>query len=183
MNIPIFSYAADPDGSVTTVEFFAGNISLGFGGLTAVPPPLPPGQVQPPILIVVPTNYWELVWTNPPLGTNISLATKATDNGGASTVSARCWSPSCRRCPPPTNRPPSSASLPLTRSPLKAPIARPGPACPVQPGVDNWLRPVLPTGCSPIAVPKMPPSPCFVSARLTTTSMWPMTWRHRHQRH
>ena len=107
VNIPIYTYAADPDGFVTTVEFFAGSTSLGFGWrVTAVPPPLPPGPVQPPILIVVPTNYWELVWTNPPLGTNIALTARATDNGGASAVSAPVLISILPSPPPPTNRPP-----------------------------------------------------------------------------
>ena len=49
VNIPIFTYAADPDGFVTTVEFFAGSNSLGFGQpVTAVPPPLPPGPFNRP---------------------------------------------------------------------------------------------------------------------------------------
>jgi hypothetical protein len=107
VNIPIYTYAADPDGFVTTVEFFAGSTSLGFGHrVTAVPPPLPPGPIQPPILIVVPTNYWGLVWTNPPLGTNIALTAKATDNGGASAVSVPVLISILPSPPPPTNRPP-----------------------------------------------------------------------------
>lgn len=107
VNIPIYTYAADPDGSVTNVEFFAGSTSLGFGWrVTAVPPPLPPGPVQPPILIVVPTNYWELVWTNPPLETNVALTAKATDNGGASAVSVPVLISILPSPPSPTNRPP-----------------------------------------------------------------------------
>jgi hypothetical protein len=107
VNIPIFSYAADPDGTVTTVEFFAGAASLGFGHrVIATPPPLPAGSVQPPIAVVVPTNYWELTWTNPPLETNIALTAKATDNGGASTVSTPVFISILPSLPPPTNRPP-----------------------------------------------------------------------------
>ena len=87
VHIPIYAYAADPDGYVTKVKFFAGTNDLGPGHqVTAVPPPLPPGPVQPPILIVVPTNYWELVWSNAPQGT-FALTAVATDNRGASTVS------------------------------------------------------------------------------------------------
>ncbi|MCX6903133.1 MAG: Ig-like domain-containing protein [Verrucomicrobia bacterium] len=105
VSIPLFAYASDPDGSVATVEFFAGANSLGFGQhVTAVPPPLPPGPIQPPILIVVPTNYWELVWSNAPLGTNITLTAKATDNGGAATVSAPVNVTILPSLPPPTNR-------------------------------------------------------------------------------
>jgi hypothetical protein len=87
VNIPIYAYARDPNGYVTGVEFFAGSTDLGPGHpVTAVPPPLPPGPVQPPIIIVEPTNYWEFVWTNPPQGT-YALTAVATDNRGLSAVS------------------------------------------------------------------------------------------------
>lgn len=106
VNIPIFAYAADPDGQVTSVEFFSGTNSLGFGqSVAAAPPPLPPGPIQPPILIVV-TNYWELVWMNPPLETNLALTAKATDDGGLSTTSNPVNISVLPSPPPPTNRPP-----------------------------------------------------------------------------
>jgi hypothetical protein len=106
VNIPIFAYAADPDGQVTSVEFFSGTNSLGFGqSVAAAPPPLPPGPIQPPILIVV-TNYWELVWTNPPLETNLALTARATDDGGLSTTSNPVNISVLPSPPPPTNRPP-----------------------------------------------------------------------------
>jgi hypothetical protein len=106
-NIPIYAYAADPVGSVATVEFFAGSNSLGLGHpVNAVPPPLPPGQVQPPILIVVFSNYWGLVWTNAPLGTNVALTAQAADNGGATTVSAPVTISVLPPPPPATNWPP-----------------------------------------------------------------------------
>jgi len=141
VNIPIYSYAADPDGFVTTVEFFAGSTSLGFGQhVTAVPPPLPPGPVQPPILIVVPTNYWELTWTNPPPGTNIALTAEATDNGGASTISAPVLVSILPSLPPPTNRPP------IVRIVATDPIAIEGTNCWTWPGLvsptatwSNWF--------------------------------------------
>lgn len=87
ISLPIYAYAADKDGLVTVVEFFAGTNDLGAGHrVSAVPPPLPPGPIQPPILIFVPTNYWELVWSNAPQGT-YPLTAVAADNRGASTVS------------------------------------------------------------------------------------------------
>ena len=87
LDIPIYAYAADPDGYITGVEFFAGTNDLGAGHpVNAVPPPLPPGGVQPPILIFEPTNYWEFTWTNPPDG-SYALAAVATDDRGLSTVS------------------------------------------------------------------------------------------------
>ena len=100
LDIPIFSYAADFDGSVTGVEFFADNINLGFGHhVTAVPPPLSTTAV------VAPTNFWELTWINPPLETNIALTAKATDNNGASTVSDPVLVSILPPLTPPTNRP------------------------------------------------------------------------------
>jgi hypothetical protein len=101
VDIPVFSYAADSDGSVTGVEFFANSNSLGFGHhVSAVPPPLSTTA------IVAPTNFWELTWTNPPLETNAALTAKATDNGGLSTTSAPVLVSILPSLPPPTNRPP-----------------------------------------------------------------------------
>jgi hypothetical protein len=155
VNIPIYAYAADPGGFVTTVEFFAGSASLGFGQrVTAVPPPLPPGPVQPPILIVVPTNYWELTWTNPPLGTNIALTAKATDNGGSSAVSAPVLVSILSSLPPPTNRPPIISIV------ATDPVAIEGTNCWTWPGLvspvttwSNWFAASPPwrlfTNCGP----------------------------------
>jgi hypothetical protein len=106
VSIPIYAYAADLDGTVATVQFFAGGNSLGFGHqVIAVPPALPPGDVQPPILIVEPTNYWELTWTNPEPGTNVALTAEATDNLGASTTSKPVQISILPPLPPPTNCP------------------------------------------------------------------------------
>jgi hypothetical protein len=131
VNIPIYAYAADPDGSVTSVELFAAGTSLGFGRqVTAVPPPLPPGQGQPPILLVA-SNYWELVWTNVTLGTNITLTAEATDNGGATTVSAPVFISVLPSPPPPTNRPPVMSIV------ATDPVAIEGTRCWVWPGETN----------------------------------------------
>jgi hypothetical protein len=106
VNLPIYAYANDPNGSVASVEFFSGANSLGFGHpVTIVPPPLPPGPIQPPILIVAPTNYWELTWSNAPAG-SYTLTVKASDNDGASTTSAPVKITILPSPPPPTNRPP-----------------------------------------------------------------------------
>ena len=106
VTIPIYAYANDPDGSVASVEFFDGANSLGSGHpVTVVPPPLPPGPIQPPILIVVPTNYWGLTWSNAPIGAH-ALTAKATDNDGAFTISDPVKIAIVPSPPPPTNRPP-----------------------------------------------------------------------------
>jgi len=148
LNLPIYAYAADPDGSVATVEFFAGNNSLGLGRpVTVIPPPnLPPGPVQPPILIVVPTNYWNLVWTNPPLTTNLALTVKATDNSGASTVSAPVFISILPSPPPPTNRP-AFVSIVATD-----PVAIEGTNCWPWKNASNWSASAvsrLVTNCGP----------------------------------
>ena len=139
VKIPIYAYAADRDGSVESVEFFAGAASLGFGHhVAAVPPPLPPGPVQPPILIVA-TNFWEFTSTNPPPGTNIALTAEATDNGGLSMTSAPVLVSILPPLPPPTNRPPIISIV------ATDPIAIEGTNCWTWPGLaspvttwSNW---------------------------------------------
>ncbi len=107
VNIPLYAYAADCTSAVTTLEFFAGTNSLGLASpVTAVPPPLPPGEIQPPILIVVPTNYWELVWSNAPLETNIAVTAVAADSAGNTSVSSPVTLSVAPAPPPPTNWPP-----------------------------------------------------------------------------
>jgi hypothetical protein len=104
VNIPIFAFAADPDRSVASVEFFADGNSIGFGQqFTSVPPP---GCVVPPIAAAAQTNFWELMWTNAPLGTNIALTAKATDNAGLSTLSTPTRISILPSLPPPTNTTP-----------------------------------------------------------------------------
>lgn len=74
-NIGICAEASDPDGTVTSVEFFEGTTSLGV--------------VTTPTLI---TNWWHvealycLTWSNAPGGT-YALTAVATDDGGATTTS------------------------------------------------------------------------------------------------
>jgi hypothetical protein len=155
MQIPIYAFAADPGDPVATVEFFADNQSLGIGQpVTAVPPPLPPGPIQPPILIFEPTNYWDFIWTNPPPGTNIALTAKATGNSGLSTTSAPVLISVLPPLPPPTNRPVVVTIV------ATDPVAIAGTNCWTWPGLvspaatwSNWFAPSatwrLFTNCGP----------------------------------
>jgi hypothetical protein len=104
LDLPIFAYAADPEDNVSSVQFFANGNSLGFGQHVVLPP-LPPGAL-PPVPYGAPTNFWELVWTNPPPGTNVMLMAEATDDGGLSATSAAVEISILPPLPPPTNRPP-----------------------------------------------------------------------------
>ena len=131
VDIPIYAYANDPDGSVASVEFFAGTNSLGLGNpipcatpqiICANCPPAPPP--------VCPTNVFLLVWSNAPPG-SYALAAKATDNGGASTVSDPVNVTILPPPPPPTNRPPIVSIV------ATVPMAIEGTNCWVWPGVTN----------------------------------------------
>src|SRR5258708_29395523 len=72
VNVLICAGAADPDGFVSTVEFFAGTNSLG----TRTNNPMSAG----------PANPFCLIWSNVPPA-DFVLTALATDNGGASTWS------------------------------------------------------------------------------------------------
>jgi len=153
MDLPIYAYAADPGGSVAGVQFFVNNASLGLGHpVTAVPPPSP-GPIQPAFLLVV-SNFWEFVWTNPPPGTNLALTAVASDNQGLAATSAPVLINLLPPLPPPTNRP-ALVSIVATD-----PIAVAGTDCWTWPGPvspvatwSNWLAPGaafrLFTNCGP----------------------------------
>ena len=83
INLPIYAYAADKDGYVTGVEFFAGSTDLGPGH--RVTPPTNTGALPVPSPSLL-ANLWLFAWTNAPQGT-YPLTAVATDNHGASTVS------------------------------------------------------------------------------------------------
>ena len=106
VNISLYAYANDPDGSVSSVEFFDGTNSLGFGRPVMVAEPLTPEAGVPgrPVPLY-PTNIFFLMWSNAPDGTNI-LTALATDNDGAATVSDPVDVTVFPSPPPPTNRPP-----------------------------------------------------------------------------
>lgn len=88
----------DPDGSVASVEFFAGTNSLGLATVGAVlDPPFPDGAGPG-------ARAFFLVWSNPPPGDYV-LTAKATDNVGAPSVSSSIKI-SVQTGSPPTNHPP-----------------------------------------------------------------------------
>ena len=123
VRIPIFAYAKDPDGSVSSVEFFAGTNDLG------------PGTNLPCIATTVgvlacPTNIYFIVWSNAPLGT-YPLRAVATDNDGASSASEPVLVTILPPPPPPTNFPPIVTIAAID------PIAIEGTNCWVWPGCTN----------------------------------------------
>jgi hypothetical protein len=95
VSIPLYAYAADWGGSVTSVEFFEDGNSLGLAHRLSVSPIAWGGS-----------NFWTLVWSNAPLGTNMSLSAVATANNGLSNTSAPVLVSVFPSPPPPTNRPP-----------------------------------------------------------------------------
>ncbi len=110
-NVPVCALALDPDGYVSTVEFFEGTNSLGV----TTNNPFSAG----------PRNPFCLVWSNVPPG-NYVLTAKATDDAGASTISPpvniKVATP-----PPPTNFPPvvrimSPPNGAIFRAPMNIPI-------------------------------------------------------------
>jgi hypothetical protein len=97
VDVHLYAYAFDRDGSVTSVEFFAGTNSLGLGQ----------GLCIEPVSTVIrcPTNYFALVWSNALPGAYV-LTAVATDDGGASATSGPVKIMILSSPPPPTNRPP-----------------------------------------------------------------------------
>ena len=132
VNVPLYAYAHDRDGTVTSVEFFEGTNSLGLGqGLCVT---AWPGSV------LCPTNIFVLVWSNPPVG-SYALTAVATDNDGASNVSRIVNITIVPGEPPPTNRPPVVSII------ASDPLAIEGTNCwpwlglsTVQPTWSNWMN-------------------------------------------
>jgi hypothetical protein len=154
VNVPIYAFAYDPDGFVASVEFFADTNSLGFGRPLPLPVAGGPLGGPTPLPPISPTNVWVLIWSNAPPGTNIALTTKATDNGGASTVSAPVDITILPPLPPPTNRPPLVSII------ATDPVAIEGTNCwpwvgltNPMPAWSNWVSPTAVcrffTNCGP----------------------------------
>jgi len=94
VDVPLFAYAKDLDGTVEEVEFFAGDRSLGLG--KSVWDATRPSMTNPNV-------YW-LVWSDAPVG-SWSITAKATDNLGDSTVSEPINISILDAPLPPTDRP------------------------------------------------------------------------------
>jgi hypothetical protein len=131
VNVPLYAYANDADGSVASVEFFAGANSLGFGQPVPVATPLAsPLYVGGPLPPAHPTNLFFLIWSNAPPGA-YALMAKATDNDDASTISDPVKISVLPSPPPPTNRPPVVSIV------ASDPVAIEGTNCWVWPGETN----------------------------------------------
>ena len=132
IDIPIFAYADDADGLVSSVGFFAGTNSLGLGQRVPVVTPLAGGGlvIGGPVPPIYPTNLFFLIWSNAPVGT-YALTAVATDNGGASTTSDPVKIAILPPLPPPTNRPPIVSIV------ATDPVAIEGTNCWVWPGETN----------------------------------------------
>ena len=113
-DIPLIAKAADPDGSVTNVEFFANGADLGRGLPVVLDPPGANG---------VTGLVYFFNWQNVPAN-NYSLTAVATDNAGLSTTSAPV---KITVQLPPTNRPPlvritSPPNDAVFRAPVNVPL-------------------------------------------------------------
>ncbi len=146
VNIPIYVYSVDPDGSVANVEVFAGTNDLGAAQHPCV-------SADAGMTITnCPTNYFLLVWSNAPLGT-YPLTTVATDNVGATKISEKINVTILPPPPPPSNHPP------VVSITAKDPIAIEGTNCwtriaPTNANTwSNWVAgavlPQLITNCGP----------------------------------
>ncbi len=91
VDIPLFAFAADRNGVVTNVEFFADATSLGSGKPVSMGGAMGMGSM------------FFLVWSNAPLG-SYSLTAKATDDSGVSSTSPAVAISVLESLPPPTNQ-------------------------------------------------------------------------------
>jgi len=103
VNVALLAYAHDSAGYVSSVQFYAGTNSLGFGlpvSQTAVLPATPVFPAPP----IFQTNIFELTWSNAPAG-SYALTAVATGDTGLSATSAPVNITIQAQPPPPTNRP------------------------------------------------------------------------------
>jgi hypothetical protein len=102
VNIALLAYANDPGGFVSSVQFFAGSNSLGFG--LPVPLASPQPSTPPPGSPISLTNLFELIWSNAPVG-SYAITAVATASGGVSVTSTPVDIAVVAQTPPPTNKP------------------------------------------------------------------------------
>lgn len=182
VDIPIVACANDLDGFVTQVEFFADNLSLGI--VTNSPRILP--AILGPLPPIPPFQPFVLVWSNvPPRSAPCLLAAKATDNHGASTLSAPVSITVLQGPPPPpppqTNRPPLvRITCPPNGAVFRAPIDLPLYAYAADPdgyvtkvgffAGTNFLGPAhrLPSPLVTGGLPVPPP--------IALTNLWVLIW-------
>ena len=114
-DVVLRAFSGDPDGFVKSVEFFAGNQSLGIvSNGVIVDPPFPAGAGPG-------TRAFFLTWSNPPAGDYV-LTALATDDGGASTFSSPVKI-TVKAEPPPTNKPPFvKVTMPANGATFFAPV-------------------------------------------------------------
>jgi hypothetical protein len=106
VNVALVAYADALNGSVSSVEFFAGSNALGFGKELILPIAYPLTSGGSPFLppIAFRTNTFELIWSNAPPGT-YAVTAVATDSDGDTGTSAAVNITILPAPTPPTNRP------------------------------------------------------------------------------
>jgi hypothetical protein len=150
VNIPLLACASAPGATVSSVQFFAGSNSLGFGLPIAFPLPVgpepEPGTTNIPVPVwppFFPPSIFELIWSNPPPNSYVLSAVADFSTGGSST-SAPVDIAVVAQSPPPTNRP-DVVNIVATD-----PIAIEGTNCWTWPGLlittapptwSNWVSP------------------------------------------
>ena len=131
VNVPLYAYATNSESwfnGITSVEFFAGTNSLGFGQRVPILPPIGPGPQ--PLVIALSPNLFFFIWSNTPVG-EYALTAVATDNGGLTATSGVVNITVLPPVPAPTNRP---AIVSIVAS---DPVAIEGTNCWVWPGETN----------------------------------------------
>jgi hypothetical protein len=142
VDIALLAYANDLSGYVSSVQFFAGSNSLGFGVPVVSSEPPPPTNASPPAFQ---TNNFLLIWSNAPVGSN-SITAVAIDNMGLAATSAPVKITVLPATTPPTNKP-EVVSIVATD-----PVAIAGTNCWVWLGLNTNVPPTWSNWMSPAAL-------------------------------